>query len=110
MTKNRPASYISILPVRRRAPFPCGRRSDRKSTRLNSSRSQISYAVFCLKKKKKIACVYFALVFLFMFPHVIPLLTMASPVFIMVVAPQTEDYYGLLFLAIGFLLSLAVGT
>src|SRR2546430_10060973 len=31
---------------------PPGRR-DRKSTRLNSSHSQISYAVFCLKKKKR---------------------------------------------------------
>src|SRR5438270_12485740 len=30
-----------------------GARLDRKSTRLNSSHSQISYAVFCLKKKKK---------------------------------------------------------
>src|SRR5689334_24185607 len=29
------------------------RRADRKSTRLNSSHSSISYAVFCLKKKKK---------------------------------------------------------
>src|SRR2546427_13268112 len=29
------------------------RTSDRKSTRLNSSHSQISYAVFCLKKKKQ---------------------------------------------------------
>src|SRR2546430_11295872 len=29
------------------------RRQDRKSTRLNSSHSQISYAVFCLKKKKR---------------------------------------------------------
>src|SRR5688572_31108360 len=29
------------------------RESDRKSTRLNSSHSQISYAVFCLKKKNK---------------------------------------------------------
>src|SRR5688572_31652032 len=29
------------------------RLEDRKSTRLNSSHSQISYAVFCLKKKKK---------------------------------------------------------
>src|SRR2546430_11116954 len=29
-------------------------RRDRKSTRLNSSHSQISYAVFCLKKKKKL--------------------------------------------------------
>src|SRR2546430_13439759 len=33
----------------------CG--SDRKSTRLNSSHSQISYAVFCLKKKKKQAVI-----------------------------------------------------
>src|SRR2546427_1701150 len=33
--------------------FPNGER-DRKSTRLNSSHSQISYAVFCLKKKKKL--------------------------------------------------------
>src|SRR2546430_5401317 len=30
-----------------------GWQQDRKSTRLNSSHSQISYAVFCLKKKKK---------------------------------------------------------
>src|SRR5689334_24137083 len=30
-----------------------GAREDRKSTRLNSSHSSISYAVFCLKKKKK---------------------------------------------------------
>src|SRR2546430_13314340 len=43
------------------ADAPCHRmhrrrrlRPDRKSTRLNSSHSQISYAVFCLKKKNKI--------------------------------------------------------
>src|SRR3712207_8615400 len=30
-----------------------GHRPDRKSTRLNSSHANISYAVFCLKKKKK---------------------------------------------------------
>src|SRR2546430_6293450 len=37
------------------APAPRARPlgQDRKSTRLNSSHSQISYAVFCLKKKKK---------------------------------------------------------
>src|SRR2546430_4891218 len=37
-----------------RSPWWCRRRyfGDRKSTRLNSSHSQISYAVFCLKKKK----------------------------------------------------------
>src|SRR2546427_6239556 len=35
------------------APPGRGSRPDRKSTRLNSSHSQISYAVFCLKKKKK---------------------------------------------------------
>src|SRR6266542_6236416 len=34
------------------SPSPCPRR-DRKSTRLNSSHGSISYAVFCLKKKKK---------------------------------------------------------
>src|SRR2546430_4437882 len=33
-------------------------RQDRKSTRLNSSHSQISYAVFCLKKKKKYHIIY----------------------------------------------------
>src|SRR5438105_5955381 len=32
---------------------PSARRQDRKSTRLNSSHEWISYAVFCLKKKKK---------------------------------------------------------
>src|SRR5256886_7476558 len=32
--------------------FAAIREADRKSTRLNSSHSQISYAVFCLKKKK----------------------------------------------------------
>src|SRR2546430_8192736 len=34
-----------------RHPVACEPRADRKSTRLNSSHSQISYAVFCLKKK-----------------------------------------------------------
>src|SRR5436190_12645296 len=38
------------LPCRRRSRRPP---SDRKSTRLNSSHTVISYAVFCLKKKKK---------------------------------------------------------
>src|SRR2546427_4079731 len=50
-------------PPRRRADPPGGGRrprgrsfaGDRKSTRLNSSHSQISYAVFCLKKKKNSA-------------------------------------------------------
>src|SRR5688572_32008123 len=36
----------------RTAPRARPSRRDRKSTRLNSSHSQISYAVFCLKKKK----------------------------------------------------------
>src|SRR5438034_5484250 len=34
-------------------PPPKGWQQDRKSTRLNSSHTVISYAVFCLKKKKK---------------------------------------------------------
>src|SRR5438309_8663017 len=36
----------------RKGPPRARRRGDRKSTRLNSSHSSISYAVFCLKKKK----------------------------------------------------------
>src|SRR2546430_13411548 len=41
---------FSLPPVPWRDPHTVSR--DRKSTRLNSSHSQISYAVFCLKKKK----------------------------------------------------------
>src|SRR2546430_9539955 len=51
-----PARWGTVLPTLRRwwdakygSPTP-----DRKSTRLNSSHSQISYAVFCLKKKKNV--------------------------------------------------------
>src|SRR2546430_12051978 len=44
-----------LIPERFRGKHPGHRTGlDRKSTRLNSSHSQISYAVFCLKKKKKI--------------------------------------------------------
>src|SRR3712207_7550376 len=35
--------------------------TDRKSTRLNSSHANISYAVFCLKKKKNIKTLYYIL-------------------------------------------------
>src|SRR5688572_31868780 len=38
---------------RRGARLPRAAAADRKSTRLNSSHSQISYAVFCLKKKTR---------------------------------------------------------
>src|SRR5260221_10404546 len=45
-----PPLRLPCLPTRRR----WGKDSDRKSTRLNSSHTVISYAVFCLKKKKHI--------------------------------------------------------
>src|SRR2546426_6890183 len=45
----RPAPRLGAFALRRGA----GRGSDRKSTRLNSSHLVISYAVFCLKKKKQ---------------------------------------------------------
>src|SRR2546430_6092266 len=44
----------------------CPARADRKSTRLNSSHSQISYAVFCLKKKTKLHGQPFVLFSLFL--------------------------------------------
>src|SRR3712207_8311463 len=42
--------YVDVAPSRARGACDCG--GDRKSTRLNSSHANISYAVFCLKKKK----------------------------------------------------------
>src|SRR5205814_3493810 len=47
--RDRPRSRRVLLRPQRRTPC----RRDRKSTRLNSSHLGISYAVFCLKKKKK---------------------------------------------------------
>src|SRR2546430_11531411 len=41
-----------LLAAARRISAARAKQEDRKSTRLNSSHSQISYAVFCLKKKK----------------------------------------------------------
>src|SRR5258708_14334735 len=62
-----PANVIAALPAQRAEEAPhqnlpvrldsqgihCGSEGDRKSTRLNSSHQIISYAVFCLKKKKE---------------------------------------------------------
>src|SRR2546427_2084152 len=54
MHPRRAGGLCPEAPVRRALPRRgLRRRADRKSTRLNSSHSQISYAVFCLKKKKK---------------------------------------------------------
>src|SRR2546430_13733001 len=57
--RQRAAHVVVVKVVDDHRPFdPCavrdviGSEEDRKSTRLNSSHSQISYAVFCLKKKK----------------------------------------------------------
>src|SRR2546430_9697513 len=47
-----PAARMSTFPIPQANSLSMRKTSDRKSTRLNSSHSQISYAVFCLKKKK----------------------------------------------------------
>src|SRR5688572_31535045 len=44
---------VAMQSARALLDYSVAQRLDRKSTRLNSSHSQISYAVFCLKKKKK---------------------------------------------------------
>src|SRR6478736_7492176 len=49
----RSCSTSPRCPAPRRDASWSGSTTDRKSTRLNSSHSQISYAVFCLKKKKQ---------------------------------------------------------
>src|SRR2546430_12008917 len=52
-----PNRLLSPLPLHRVADRSRQQTAvDRKSTRLNSSHSQISYAVFCLKKKKARIC------------------------------------------------------
>src|SRR2546430_11580323 len=43
---------VTVPPEAVEAAVQKGQTTDRKSTRLNSSHSQISYAVFCLKKKR----------------------------------------------------------
>src|SRR2546427_5630307 len=48
-----PRLALGAAAVRQHSGRPDAAGRDRKSTRLNSSHSQISYAVFCLKKKKK---------------------------------------------------------
>src|SRR3712207_6997650 len=48
----RVAGHLDALP-KEPLPEPSPPRLDRKSTRLNSSHANISYAVFCLKKKKE---------------------------------------------------------
>src|SRR5690606_42084551 len=50
----RPARLRRLLRARGGHARGAARRLDRKSTRLNSSHVKISYAVFCLKKKKAI--------------------------------------------------------
>src|SRR3712207_7339227 len=45
---------LQAFPSTSRKPSAKADRRDRKSTRLNSSHANISYAVFCLKKKKKL--------------------------------------------------------
>src|SRR2546430_9703353 len=53
-TRRQPHSSLPVGRVGRERQRVSGRSGrDRKSTRLNSSHSQISYAVFCLKKKTR---------------------------------------------------------
>src|SRR3712207_8144721 len=48
------AQLVGRLDFELPALAPLAAETDRKSTRLNSSHANISYAVFCLKKKKKL--------------------------------------------------------
>src|SRR3712207_8341877 len=51
-TKPANLPYLSLGPLFKGRDAFLGQLRDRKSTRLNSSHANISYAVFCLKKKK----------------------------------------------------------
>src|SRR6266496_6278642 len=52
--RDAPPRRADGIAKRRRGARECHRSEDRKSTRLNSSHVEISYAVFCLKKKKRV--------------------------------------------------------
>src|SRR5438132_5839588 len=52
LLRARRAPAVSGVRVSAARERPLSRQGDRKSTRLNSSHTVISYAVFCLKKKK----------------------------------------------------------
>src|SRR5688572_32633174 len=52
LTGNDPKQGVLVTIPPHRGPVTMSFELDRKSTRLNSSHSQISYAVFCLKKKE----------------------------------------------------------
>src|SRR3712207_7620740 len=56
--RGRGGGHPGRVPAARLRAFPSGRLDDqdRKSTRLNSSHANISYAVFCLKKNKYLVC------------------------------------------------------
>src|SRR5258705_5615405 len=56
------ADHFSVGEISALARFYRGEGADRKSTRLNSSHLGISYAVFCLKKKKKTVIVTYVCV------------------------------------------------
>src|SRR5256885_8879950 len=53
-------ALVRHVPDRRRRRTEVARHQDRKSTRLNSSHLVISYAVFCLKKKKTTVAVCYS--------------------------------------------------
>src|SRR3712207_7429323 len=75
-------------------PLACvrGVGSDRKSTRLNSSHANISYAVFCLKKNKHLPFLLLSAAFLCPSPHLPPTLLPRHHL----VAPRLSDLPALL--------------
>src|SRR5436190_7945426 len=54
--RSRPVRRARCVPAARTVPMAGSSAGDRKSTRLNSSHTVISYAVFCLKKKNNREC------------------------------------------------------
>src|SRR5690348_17824031 len=67
------SASMRFIPVSKLEAEGYGKYLDRKSTRLNSSHPSISYAVFCLKKKKKIIkqlSLLFTLMYLLTLTHI----------------------------------------
>src|SRR3712207_9321022 len=58
LARRRPQNPLFVFRRVHPAKGPPGARADRKSTRLNSSHANISYAVFCLKKKRNLLSIW----------------------------------------------------
>src|SRR3712207_7438211 len=96
-----PPCSTSITPANPESGFRTSMAVDRKSTRLNSSHANISYAVFCLKKKKLLS-----LPLLLLFCLCLPCDSLSPASLLSISVPFSSSHSCLLLHTLGQLLSI----